>query len=330
MRHAGERSAMKKRIMVQMPMTVGVRSVLDGRDDIEAVRFTELSEENILQHIGEYDAALMGIAPFTERIIDKADRLKIVARHGVGYDAIDVPALTKRGIPLAVVGTANSVTVAEHAMFFILALAKRAVVFDREVRKGNWDIRYDHIGYDIAGRKVLILGFGRIGRRLVPRLKAMEMEVFVHDPYVVQDAILTAGAIPVDDWRVALPNMDFVSVNCPKNDETNGMIGAKELASMKPTAFVVNTARGNIIDEKALYVALKNKVIAGAGIDPFVIEPATPDDPLFQLDNILVSPHSAGVTEESLFRMGAVAAQNIVDCFDGKLNPENVINKEVL
>jgi D-3-phosphoglycerate dehydrogenase len=294
------------------------------------VRFTELSEENILQHIGEYDAALMGVAPFTERIIDKADRLKIVARHGVGYDAIDVPALTKRGIPLAVVGTANSVTVAEHAMFFILALAKRAVVFDREVRKGNWDIRYDHIGYDIAGRKVLILGFGRIGRRLVPRLKAMEMEVFVHDPYVVQDAILTAGAIPVDDWRVALPNMDFVSVNCPKNDETNGMIGAKELASMKPTAFVVNTARGNIIDEKALYVALKNKVIAGAGIDPFVIEPATPDDPLFQLDNILVSPHSAGVTEESLFRMGAVAAQNIVDCFDGKLNPENVINKEVL
>lgn len=330
MPHAGERSAMKKRIMVQMPMTVGVRSVLDGRDDIEAVRFTELSEENILQHIGEYDAALMGIAPFTERIIDKADRLKIVARHGVGYDAIDVPALTKRGIPLAVVGTANSVTVAEHAMFFILALAKRAVVFDREVRKGNWDIRYDHIGYDIAGRKVLILGFGRIGRRLVPRLKAMEMEVFVHDPYVVQDSILTAGAIPVDDWRVALPNMDFVSVNCPKNDETNGMIGAKELASMKPTAFVVNTARGNIIDEKALYVALKNKVIAGAGIDPFVIEPATPDDPLFQLDNILVSPHSAGVTEESLFRMGAVAAQNIVDCFDGKLNPENVINKEVL
>ena len=321
---------MKKRIMVQMPLTDGVRSVLDGRDDIEAVRFTELSEENILQHIGEYDAALMGVAPFTARIIEKADRLKIVARHGVGYDAIDVDALTKRGIPLAVVGTANSVTVAEHAMFFILALAKRAVVFDREVRKGNWDIRYDHIGYDIAGRKVLILGFGRIGRRLVPRLKAMEMEVFVHDPYVIPDAILTAGAFPVEDWRAALPDMDFVSVNCPKNDETNGMIGTKELASMKPTAFVINTARGNIVDEKALYVALKNKVIAGAGIDPFIVEPATPDEPLFQLDNILVSPHSAGVTEESLFRMGAVAAQNIVDCFDCKLNPENVINKEVL
>jgi len=321
---------MKKRIMVQMPLTDGIRSVLDGRDDVEAVRFTELSEENILQHIGEYDAALLSIAPFTPRIVEKADRLRIVARHGVGYDAVDVPALTARGIPLAVVGVANSVTVAEHAVFFILALAKRAVLFDREVRKGNWDVRYDHIGYDIAGRKVLILGFGRIGRRLVPRLKAMEMDVYVHDPYVLQDAIVTAGATPVEDWRAALPDMDFLSVNCPKNEETNGMIGAAELASMKPTAFVVNTARGNIIDENALYDALKANVIAGAGIDPFVVEPATADEPLFQLDNIIVSPHSAGVTEDSLFRMGAVAAQNILDCFDGRLNPDNVINKEVL
>jgi len=313
-----------------MPLTDGIRSVLDGRDDVEAVRFTELSEENILQHIGEYDAALLSIAPFTPRIVEKADRLRIVARHGVGYDAVDVPALTARGIPLAVVGVANSVTVAEHAVFFILALAKRAVLFDREVRKGNWDVRYDHIGYDIAGRKVLILGFGRIGRRLVPRLKAMEMDVYVHDPYVLQDAIVTAGATPVEDWRAALPDMDFLSVNCPKNEETNGMIGAAELASMKPTAFVVNTARGNIIDENALYDALKANVIAGAGIDPFVVEPATADEPLFQLDNIIVSPHSAGVTEDSLFRMGAVAAQNILDCFDGRLNPDNVINKEVL
>jgi len=321
---------MKKRIMVQMPLTAGIRSTLDGRDDVEAVQFTELSEENILQHVGEYDAALLSIAPFTPRIIEKATRMKIVARHGVGYDAVDVPALTKAGIPLAVVGTANAVTVAEHALFFILALAKRAVLYDREVRKGNWNVRYDTPAYDIAGRSVLILGYGRIGRRLVPRLKAMEMDVFVHDPYVVQDAIVTAGATPVEDWRAALPEMDFLSVNCPKNEETNGMVGQAELASMKPTAFVVNTARGNIVDEKALYEALKANVIAGAGIDPFVVEPATPDDPLFQLDNIIVSPHSAGVTQESLFRMGAVAAQNILDCFDGRLNPDNVINKEVL
>jgi D-3-phosphoglycerate dehydrogenase len=321
---------MKKRIMVQMPLTDGICSVLDDRKDVEAVQFTQLSEDNILQHVGEYDAAILSITPFTARIIDKADKMQIVARHGVGYDAVDVPALTKKGIPLAVVGTANSVTVAEHALFFILALAKRAILFDREVRKGNWDIRYDHIGYDIADKKVLVLGLGRIGRRLVPMLNAMGMKVFVYDPYVLQDTIVTSGAIPVEDWRAALPDMDFVSVNCPKNEETNGMIGTAELASMKKTAFVVNTARGNIVDESALYHALKNGSIAGAGIDPFVVEPAGPNEPLFELDNIIVSPHSAGVTKESLFRMGAAAAQNILDQFDGRLNPENVINKEVL
>lgn len=321
---------MKKRIMVQMPLTDGICSVLDARKDVEAVQFTQLSEDNILQHVGEYDAAILSITPFTARIIDKADKMQIVARHGVGYDAVDVPALTKKGIPLAVVGTANSVTVAEHALFFILALAKRAILFDREVRKGNWDIRYDHIGYDIADKKVLVLGLGRIGRRLVPMLNAMGMKVFVYDPYVLQDTIVTSGAIPVEDWRAALPDMDFVSVNCPKNEETNGMIGTAELASMKKTAFVVNTARGNIVDESALYHALKNGSIAGAGIDPFVVEPAGPNEPLFELDNIIVSPHSAGVTKESLFRMGAAAAQNILDQFDGRLNPENVINKEVL
>jgi len=321
---------MKKRIMVQMPLTDGICSVLDARKDVEAIQFTQLSEDNILQHVGEYDAAILSITPFTARIIDKADKMQIVARHGVGYDAVDVPALTKKGIPLAVVGTANSVTVAEHALFFILALAKRAILFDREVRKGNWDIRYDHIGYDIADKKVLVLGLGRIGRRLVPMLNAMGMKVFVYDPYVLQDAIVTSGATPVEDWRAALPDMDFVSVNCPKNEETNGMIGTAELASMKKTAFVVNTARGNIVDESALYHALKNGSIAGAGIDPFVVEPAGPNEPLFELDNIIVSPHSAGVTKESLFRMGAAAAQNILDQFDGRLNPENVINKEVL
>lgn len=175
-----------------------------------------------------------------------------------------------------------------------------------------------------------MLGFGRIGRRLVPRLVAMQMDVLVHDPYVTQDAITCVGATPVEDWRAVLPEIDFLSVNCPKNDETTGMVGAAELAAMKRTAFVINTARGGIVDESALYDALKADTISGAGIDPFVIEPAPVDTPLFELGNIIVSPHSAGVTEESIYRMGYWAAKNVVDCFDGKLDPDNVINKEVL
>ncbi|MGQ4808840.1 Glycerate dehydrogenase [Candidatus Entotheonellaceae bacterium PAL068K] len=321
---------MNKRVMIQLPISQGIRDVFDAHPDIECERFTNVSEDNIVQHIADYDAAILGVAPFTPRIIEQAKRLQIVSRLGVGYDAVNVAALSKAGIPLSVVGTANSVTVAEHSLFLILALAKRCMIYDREVRKGNWNIRFEVPAYDLAGRKVLVLGFGRIGRRLVPRLVAMQMDVLVHDPYVVQDAITCAGATPVDDWRARLPAIDFLSVNCPKNEETNGMVGMAELTAMKPTAFVVNTARGGIVDETALYHALKEETIAGAGIDPFVVEPAPPDTPLFELDNIIVSPHTAGVTQESLYRMGYWAAQNVVDCFAGKLNPDHVINPEVL
>ena len=319
-----------KRVMIQMPLSPGMQEIFDTRPDIECDRFTDTSEDNLLEHIANYDAAILGVAPFTSRIIARADRLKIVSRFGVGYDAVDVAALTAAGIPLSIVGTANSVTVAEHSLFLILALAKRCTIYDREVRKGNWNIRWEYPAFDIAGRKVLVLGFGRIGRRLVPRLVAMQMDVLVHDPYVTQDAIACVGATPVEDWRAVLPEIDFLSVNCPKNDETTGMVGMPELAAMKRTAFVINTARGGIVDETALYEALKAQTIAGAGIDPFVIEPPPVDTPLFELDNIIVSPHSAGVTEESVYRMGYWAAKNVVDCFDGKLDPDNVINKEVL
>ena len=320
-----------KRIMIQMPVTAGIRSVLDGRDDVEYERFTELSEENILQHIANYDGAILGgVARFTARVIGNAPRLAVVSRHGVGYDNVDVPALTAAGIPLTVTGTANSVTVAEHSLFFMMSLAKHGVKFDREVRKGNWDIRFENTAIDLAGRRVLILGFGRIGQLLVKRCLGLDMVVSVHDPYASDEAIRGAGAEPVTDWRETLPELDFLSVNCPKTDETTGMVGAAELAAMKGTAYVVNTARGGIVDEAALVDALRRRVIAGAAIDAFEVEPATADNPMFALDNILVSPHSAGVTEESMFRMGAACAQNVLDCFDGKLDPANVVNREVL
>ena len=321
----------KKRIMIQMPITDGIRSVLDDRGDIEYERFTELSEDNIFQHIANYDGAILGgMAPFTARIVGNAPRLRVVSRHGVGYDNVDVAALTAAGIPLTVTGTANSVTVAEHSLFFMMSLAKHGVKFDREVRKGNWNIRFENTATDLAGRRVLILGFGRIGQLLVKRCLGLDMVVSVHDPYASDEAIRDAGAEPVTDWRATLPEIDFLSVNCPKTDETTGMVGAGELAAMKGTAYVVNTARGGIVDEAALVDALERRVIAGAAIDAFEVEPATADNPLFALDNILVSPHSAGVTEESMFRMGASCARNVLDCFDGKLDPANVVNREVL
>src|SRR3546814_9358127 len=143
---------MKKLVMIQMPITPGIEQVFGARDDIEYERFTQLSEENILQHIGNYDAVILGVAPFTARIIEKATRLKIASRHGVGYDSVDVPALTRAGIPLTVVGPANSVTVAEPALFFMLALAHRAAQYDRAVRQDNWNIPFDLHAYVLGGR----------------------------------------------------------------------------------------------------------------------------------------------------------------------------------
>ncbi len=321
---------MKKRVMVQTIINDGMKSVFDGRDDIECERFSELSEDNIHQHIGNYDAVILGLAPLTARLIDAAPKLKIASRMGVGYDSVDVPALNKAGIPLTIGSTSNAVSVAEHSLLFMLALAKRALPYDRETRNANWAVRFEMPAFDLAGRTVLILGFGRIGRRLVNRLVAMEMKVLVHDPYVLQDGIRTAGATPVVDWRSVLDEVDFLSVNCMKNAETTGMVGAAEMAALPATAFVINTARGGIIDEAALYQALKSNTIGGAAIDPFVDEPPSADHPLFELDNILVSPHTAGVTKESIYRMGREAAQNVVDCFDGELDLANVINPEVL
>jgi len=318
---------MGKRVMIDMPASAGIKAVLDERNDLEYDEITETSEDNIVQQIGNYDAIILGSTPFTARMAEATTRLKIVSRFGVGYDTVDVDALTRANIPLAVVGTANSVTVAEHALMFMLALAKRTVIFDREVREGIWD-RWNYPGIDLAGKTVLILGFGRIGRRLVKRCLAMEMTVLVYDPYVTQDAIATTGAKPINDWRETLSDLDFLSVNCPKTPETLGMISSEELAAMRRTAYVVNTARGGIVNETALFEALEAKTIAGAGIDPFLVEPTPVDHPLFRLPNILVSPHSAGVSKESIYRMGYWVAKNVVDCFDGRLNPENVVNAE--
>ena len=321
---------MTKRVMVQTGIRQGIREVFDTRPEIEYELFSETSEENLLRRIVDYDAVLLGLAPLTAQMVEKTTRLKVAARLGVGYDSVDVSALTRAGIPLTVVGTANSVSVAEHTLFMMLALAKCSRIYDREIRKGNWGIRRAEPCFDLAGRKVLLLGFGRIGGFLVKRLIAMEMGIFIYDPYIDPQTITSAGATPVSDWRALLPQIDFLSVNCPKTKETTDMVGKAELHSMKSTAFVINTARGGIIEENALYHALKEKTIAGAGLDAFDVEPPPADWPLFELDNILLSPHIAGTTEEALYRMDYRAAQNIVDAFDGKLDPNYVVNKEVL
>jgi D-3-phosphoglycerate dehydrogenase len=209
----------------------------------------------------------------------------------------------------------------------MMALAKRGAELDALVKEGRWAERLGAVPYDLLGRTVVVVGFGRIGSRLVKRCLALEMNVLVYDPYKDGGDIAAAGAKPVDDLDEALAIADFVSVHCPKTPETVGLFDAARLARMKPTAYL---ARGGIVDEPALHAALTGGKLAGAGLDVFSQEPPQPDNPLFKLRNVITAPHMAGVTREALDRMGLQTAKNILSAFDGEIIRDNVINKDVL
>jgi D-3-phosphoglycerate dehydrogenase len=220
--------------------------------------------------------------------------------------------------------------VAEQAMFMMMALAKRGAELNALVQEGRWGKRLTAVPFDLYEKTVLIVGFGRIGTRSAKRCQAMEMNVLVYDPYVEASAVKAAGCEPIADLDAALPRADFVTIHCPKTPETVGMFNAARLARMKPTAYLVNTARGGIIDEPALHAALTTGKLAGAGLDVFAEEPTPVDNPLLKLPTVISAPHMAGVTRESLDRMGLQTARNILSALDGKPIRENVINKEVL
>jgi D-3-phosphoglycerate dehydrogenase len=198
------------------------------------------------------------------------------------------------------------------------------------VKEGRWADRYKDMPVDLYGKTVLIIGFGKIGTRSARRFAAMETTILVYDPYMYSETIRGNGYEPVADLDAAVARADFITIHCPKTPETTGMFNAARLAKMKRTAFLVNTARGGIVDEKALYDALKDKRIAGAALDVFVEEPTPNDNPLLTLPNFIAAPHVAGVTREAVDRMAVVAVQNILSIFDGKPNRDNVVNRDVL
>jgi len=324
----------KKKLLITQSMAKVGWDLFKERGDIEAVQFPNTIStpdfQALLATHAPVNGVALGVTPFGEAEIAASREMQVVARIGVGYDAVDVPALTKKRIPLMVAGTANSPSVAEQAMFMMLALAKRGAELNTMVQGNQWARRMQAVPFDLFGKTVLIVGFGRIGTRSARRCQAMEMKVLVYDPYKPAGEITAAGCEPVTDLDAALPRADFVTIHCPKTPETIGMFNAARLARMKPAAYLVNTARGGIIDEPALHAALSTGKLAGAGLDVYEKEPVQPDNPLLKLANVISAPHMAGVTKESLDRMGLQTARNILSALDGKPIRENVINQEVL
>ena len=304
-----------------------------ARADIEIDIYQGRDPGEIKRRIVDADAIVVRTAVIDRSVIDAGRRLAIISRHGVGYDAVDIETAAQRSIPVTITPLANSVSVAEHAMFMLLALAKNARENDTAVREDRFEsARTSMKPLDLAGRNLLIIGFGRTGSRVAPRALGFGMHVHAYDPYVDRAVMEAAGCTAVDDLHSVLPEVDAVTVHTPLNHETRGIIGARELASMKRTAFVVNTARGGVVDEDVLVDALEGKRIGGAGLDVFEVEPAPPrpDHPLLAFDNVIVSPHCAGVTVESSMRMAEYSVRNVLDCFDGRLDPEVVVNRHLM
>jgi len=324
----------RKRVVVPTSMGAGGYEVLKTRDDVEVVPFAgTISSPDfnaLLKADGEVHGAILGLTRFGDTEANNAKGLQVVSRIGVGYDTVDVHALTRHKVPLMIAGTANSPSVAEQAMHFMFALAKRGAELNAMVKANRWNDRFKSLPIDLIGKTLIIVGFGRIGTRVAKRTLAMEMNVLVYDPYVKSERIRAAGCEPISDLDAALPRADFVTIHCPKTDETVGMFDAARLKRMKPTAYLVNTARGGIVDEKDLHAALTSGAIAAAGIDVYDREPPDADNPLLTLDNVITAPHMAGVTRESIDRMAVQAVKNVLSVFDGAPLVENIVNPEVL
>lgn len=325
----------KKKVLFTDSMGKAGREILAARPDVEAIPFPNLAQDEeyraILKKHAPVHATILGGTRFRGAELDAAGTMEVVARVGVGYDAIDIPGMTSAKVPVMIAGTANSPSVAEHAMSFMLTLARKGPELSALVKEGRWGQRInpEMITTDLFEKTVLIIGFGRIGTRTAKRCQAMEMQVLVFDPYVPAEKIKAAGCEPVTNLDAALPRADYVTIHCPKTPETVGMFGAKQLKAMKPTAYLVSTARGGIIDEPALHAALTDGTLPAAALDVFDREPPDPANPLFKLPNLLASPHIAGVTAEAMERMSAEAAKNVLSVFDGAPRKENAINPEV-
>ena len=296
----------------------------DSPDDVTA---PILGEAHAYQ-IGSARDEIAGKFHATAALLARTPNLLIVSTNGVGYDTVNVKECTQAGVLVVNQAGGNREAVAEHVLGMMLCLTKKIIQVDRAMRREKNLNRSLFMGNDMFGKTIGIIGIGHVGSRISELCGGLlRMKVIACDPYLTKEEIAARGA-----EKVELPDLlrraDVVSVNCPLSDETRGMVGAAQYALMQPHAYFISAARGFIHDETALADAIRSKKIAGAGLDVWSKEPPPPDHPLLQFDNVLVSPHTAGVTVETRSNMARIAAAQILDALDGK-RPPRMVNPEV-
>jgi D-3-phosphoglycerate dehydrogenase len=311
--------------------------ILRARPDVRLDRLENESPEEIsapilsAAHAYQIGAARDELARHfhvDQDLLRRAPNLLIVSSNGAGYDPVDVEACSEAGVLVVNQSGGNAHSVAEHALGMLLTLSKRILEADRALRREANVSRNALIGTEAHGKTIGIVGLGNVGRRIAALCKGLlGMKVLAYDPYLTASEMAARGGEKVELGEL-LSRSDYVSVSCPLTRESRGMIGAREFALMQPHAYFITTARGFIHDEAALLEALRNRLIAGAGLDVWAKEPPPPDHPLLKFDNVLASPHTAGVTREARVNMGRIAAEQILDALDG-MRPPRIINPEV-
>ncbi len=277
-------------------------------------------ETRLANHLDGIDAMLAGMEPLNSRVL-AGSKLRAIARFGVGYDAIDIPTAKRLGIAVAITPGVNQVSAAEHTMALLLAVFRRILERDQTVREGSWQRPYFP---RLSGKTLGLIGLGRIGREVVPRAQAFGLQVIAYDPWASSDYAKQAN-VPLCDFHEVLKRSDILSLHLPCTDDNRRMINAETIGMMKKGAVLINTARGGLVDEAALVDALQSGKLWGAGIDAFDSEPPSVDHPLLQLKQVVLTPHTAGLDLESVEGMGAMAAQWIVDLYQGKPIPKDCI-----
>ena len=307
------------------------RAALKILDDprVEWEYLPEATPEFTPEHAARYDAlCVFGSRVSRATLSGQNRRLKLIARFGVGYDTVDVPAITEHGIILTIAPDGVRRPVASSVIAFMLAMAHRLALKDKLVRDGRWKDKGDYLGYGLTGKTLGVIGVGNIGKEVFRLAKPWGMVHVGFDPYVPQAAVSELG-VKMVDLDTLLRESDVVSVNCLLNDETHHVIGARQFKLMKPTAFFINTARGPVVDEAALTEALSSKRIAAAALDVFEQEPTPADNALLQMDNVIVAPHAVCHTDECMRLLGESAFKAVVELANGR-RPNHIVNAEAL
>ena len=301
-------------------------NLLKKNPKFECEIIEDISKKNLISKLPAFDGITLRRGKIDSDILEKCKKLKVISRHGVGFDNVDTKFLKKNNIKLLVTATTTSTSPAEHIMFMMLSISKGINFFDKAVREGQFEsvMHMKHNSFELSSKKVLIIGFGRIGKKLIKRCLGFDMKVYAYDPYVEKKVIESFGGIKVENLSDGLKEADVISLSVPLTDETQNMITLDKMKMMRKNAIIINTSRGGIVNEKDLNEALEKKIIFGAGLDVFEKEPPDDKNPLLKNKRVMLSPHAATFTQECLSKMSVETVQNIIDFFEGKLDQKSI------